>query len=170
MTVLDAAIALSLDSLQDSVNDHEQLITPYTLREMYCSLCVLENKQQALVSVLCRMRDVCDSIAWEICVRLASMSLCKFSRGKEGYGAHIHDLHLDFVRRMAGETRVRWLRRLLDGNLPRGNCPTTTNGDTNALKMLEYTRETGGGMTLRTKSTFDEMCVGIFETGILDSN
>lgn len=81
VSVLDAAISLSLDSLQDCATQDGRLNTSYTLREMYFSLCVLRHQQQARVSVLHRMWKVDESAALEICVRFSSMSLSKLSSG-----------------------------------------------------------------------------------------
>lgn len=115
--VLDAAISLSLDSLQDCFNEDGDPKTPYTLQEMYCSLCVFENKHQALVFVLCRMWNTEESTALGICVRFSSMSLCNLATssdddGKEELRVNIHDLLLELVRRMAWNSSIKWHRRL----------------------------------------------------------
>lgn len=66
VSALDAAINLSLKSLQDCA-DEESFSTACNLREKYLSLCVLDNQEQALVSVLGRMWKVEESAALDIC-------------------------------------------------------------------------------------------------------
>lgn len=47
MSVLDAALNLSLDSLEDCTGQETSLATPYMLREMYISLCVLQKPTES---------------------------------------------------------------------------------------------------------------------------
>lgn len=110
MEVLDAAISPGLDSLEQCGELDGALDTPYSLRKMYFSLCVLQNQQRALISILCRMWEAQHSFALEICVLFSSMSLCTIT-DKDEYGVQIHDLHLEFTRRMAENTSVEWYRR-----------------------------------------------------------
>lgn len=148
MSVLDAALNLSLDSLEDCTGQETSLATPYMLREMYISLCVLQNQQRALVSVLCRMWNNEECMALEICVRFSSLSLAKMSHssaghGKEEYILRIHDLHLEYVRRMAGETCAEWHRRLLIGHIASDISAVAGTaasiGDNLVISTLEYT-------------------------------
>lgn len=162
MYVLDAAISLSLDSLQKCVHEDMKLNTPYTVREMYFSLCVLENQQPFLASVLCRMWQVDEPIALEICILFYSMSLSKVS--PSGDTVHIRDLNLDFIRRMAGETSTEWHQRLLNGHIPPGNCGPTSD---NSNLVLRTVHDPGVRMSLRIRSTFDETCADICTEEIL---
>lgn len=62
------------------------------------------------------MWKVEESSALEICDRFSSMSLSKLSppsgyHGEEEHLLRIHDLHSDYVRRMAGKTSTKWHRR-----------------------------------------------------------
>lgn len=112
VSVLDAAINISLDSLQERAKQDGKLTTVYPFRELYCSLCVLKNHQQARVSVLRRMWKVNEETALEICIHFSSMSLAQLSfEDNEDIRLCIHDLQLDYVRRTAGNTSVEWQRR-----------------------------------------------------------
>lgn len=110
---------------------------------MYSSFCVLQSQEQAEISVLRRMWKIEESTALVICVRFSSTSLCKITPsriddGKEEYSVHIHDLHLDYVRRTAGRTSSEWHRRLPHSHIPPRDCAGTSTTDDLIPKMLEH--------------------------------
>lgn len=150
---LDYAIPVSLAALEDEVQKSRnglQLLTSFSVHDLYTSLCVLQNQQFAPVSVLARMWNVNESNAIDICTISSSMSLAKISKqvfdGWEQCGLHIHDLHLDFCRRSADRSgdKKNWHRRLLNGHMTRAFAVNETDAadDTDGLhglNMLECT-------------------------------
>lgn len=89
------------------------------------------------------MWKVKESDALEICVCFSSMSLAKISPSsaedeKEEYVLRIHDLYLEYVRRMAGETRAEWHRRLLNGHIAAEISAPLQNGDNLLSSLLDF--------------------------------
>lgn len=101
-SILDSTIRSSLSSLEEMSDKGSQ---PYTLREMYESLCVLNNQRFAPVSVLSHMWRIDTSSTMDVCMRFSSMSLAKMSAkflgDKEYCGLLTHDLQQDFCRKTA---------------------------------------------------------------------
>lgn len=90
------------------------------------------------------MWKIDESSALEVCIRFSSMSLCKLytantDNGDEEYNIHIHDLHLDFVRRIARKSSVEWHRRLLNGHILPGTFATPRIDGSLVLGILKYT-------------------------------
>lgn len=118
------AIQTSLDTLEGKLKSNGQLY-PYSVSEMYSSLCVLMKQQFAPIPVLALMWKLDISSASLVCQELASLSLATMSSryledgGEEENGILLHDLHLDYCSCLAEEREgtAEWHRRLLDGHM-----------------------------------------------------
>lgn len=76
-SILEAAIRVSLSSLERDLGKG-----PFSIAELYTSLCVLHNQQVTPVLVLARMWNVTEAVERNICVMFSSMSLARTSSQK----------------------------------------------------------------------------------------
>lgn len=140
--ILEKAIDLSLDSIVIEP-DARGNMPPYSIQEMYASLCVLKPGQVVPVQVLGRLWNVSRYHAESVCLLFTSMSLAKMrvlrgGGGEEG-GFYVHDLQLKYCRQLAQKSgqEEEWHRRLLEGHIPRGEKAGPADADVLGLNMLK---------------------------------
>lgn len=149
---LDSAIRLSLGTLAQKFEvDGKYEPTEFSVSDLYTSLCVMQNRQLAPISVLARMWGVSEGKAEDICIIFCSMSLARLSTeivgdGREECGLYVHELHLDYCRHRATDSgkEKEWHRSLLDSHLLAGDSSDEAgaSGDVDGplgLRMLDYT-------------------------------
>lgn len=118
-SVLDSAISMSLAFLEEMADNAGSENHPYTLRELYTSLCALAHPEFIPVSILSEMWSIDTASAMDVCMRFCSLSLANMSSQRSWddvvlCGLQIHDLQMDFCHDVAERsgTRAEWGDRL----------------------------------------------------------
>lgn len=147
-SILDSAVQLSLDYLDEAVMETADISTPYSMHQMYRSLCVLEKQQCMPVAVLAKMWDTNDNTTERIALLFSSMSLAKTSvqtnsAEEKSVGLTLHDLHQDMCREQARALcdEKQWRLRLLRGHMPslKGSICEVVGCDTSLKDILQHT-------------------------------
>ncbi len=116
-SALTAAILLCLELLQ--------VKTDHSLKDLYTSLCVVENQARFPVSVLGRLWQLDEHAVIDIVRLFCEMSLAVLLQDSEPSGIVLHDLLLEFCRRRAAESNEisLWHAQLLNGYISASNQP-----------------------------------------------